>query len=170
MAHSEALSPTDTVAKRVREVRKRRGLTAEQLADKLREQGVLWDRYTVTKLENGKRQNITLSEWLTLAAVLNVAPTHLLLPVDGGEEAYQVTPTRTERVEQVRGWVRGHWPLPGANVIQFQAEMPEEEQGKIHLPPTQDRAARIDDIERSMAQLSTALQHLRGEGADGEGL
>lgn len=163
MAHDETWTPTATVAKRVREVRTRRGWTAEELAEKLAAQGLKWERSTVAKLENKKRQSITLTEWLTLAAVLNVAPMHLLLPVQEGEDAYQVTPARTESVDRVRGWARGHWPLPGANVIQFQAEMPEEEQGKIYLPPTQDRAARINDIERSMAQLSTALQHLRGQ-------
>lgn len=167
MAHKETWSPTATIAKRVREVRARRGWTAEDLAEKLAEQGVNWERSTVAKLENGKRQNVTLTEWLALAAVLNVAPVHLLLPIEEGEDAYQVTPTRVERVEQVRGWVRGFWPLPGSNVIQHQGEMPEEEQGRIHLPPTRDRADRINGIEASIHQLSTALQHLREDQGDG---
>jgi transcriptional regulator with XRE-family HTH domain len=151
------------VAKRVKEARTRRGWTAEDLAKQLAAQGVKWERSTVAKLESGKRQNITLTEWLALAAVLNVGPTHLLLPIDSGDEPYQVTPERAEPVEQVRGWVRGYWPLPGANVIQYQGEMPEEEQGRIHLPPAKERADRINGIEASIAQLSAALQHLRAE-------
>ncbi|MGW9024779.1 helix-turn-helix domain-containing protein [Streptomyces sp. NPDC055722] len=142
MAHSEALSPTDTVAKRVREVRKRRGLTAEQLADKLREQGILWDRYTVTKLENGKRQNITLTEWLALAVVLNVSPLHLLVPPwpspkwerpegernDPNDEAgLLVTPKRAEPMYLLRRYIRGSEALPGMDERKFFSEIPPQE-------------------------------------------
>ncbi|RSS52161.1 helix-turn-helix domain-containing protein [Streptomyces sp. WAC01280] len=163
MAHNEIWTPTATVAKRVREVRSRRGWTADELAKAMTEQGVKWERSTVAKLENGSRQNISLTEWLTLAAVLNVGPMHLLLPIGDSDDQYQVTPERTDRVEHARGWVRGYWPLPGANIIQYQGEMPEEEQGRIHLPPAKERADRINGIEASIAQLSTALQHLREE-------
>lgn len=166
MEHNETWSPTTTVAKRVRDVRKRRGLTAGQLAERLSEQGVPWERSTVAKLENGNRQNLTLTEWLALSVVLNVAPIHLLLPIDADEDPYQVTPERTNGVEHTRGWLRGHWPLPGANVIQYQAEMPEAEQGSIHIPPAKDRTDRIDGIEASIQQLTTALQHLRQEESD----
>ncbi|MFD7370423.1 helix-turn-helix domain-containing protein [Streptomyces mirabilis] len=167
MAHNEVWSPTATVAKRVREVRKRRGLTAQQLADKLSDQGIRWDRYTVNKLESGKRQNLSLAEWLALSVVLNVAPVHLLLPIDADGDLYQVTPERTNDVEHTRGWIRGHWPLPGANVIQYQGEMPEAEQGRIHLPPAKDKTERINGIETSIQQLTTALHHLREDEDDG---
>lgn len=168
MEHNEAWSPTATIAKRVREVRERRGLTAAQLAERLAEQGVPWERSTVAKLENGKRQNLTLTEWLALSVVLNVAPVHLLLPIAADADAYQVTPERTNRVDHVRGWVRGYWPLPGANVIEHQGEMPEAEQGLIHLPPAKNREDRINGIEASMHKLTIALQQLRGEENGGE--
>jgi transcriptional regulator with XRE-family HTH domain len=167
MAHSETWSPTATVAQRVREVRKRRGLTAQELAERLNTQGVPWDRYTVNKLENGKRQNLSLAEWLALAVVLNVAPVHLLLPVDDDEGTYQVTPERTNQVDHTRGWIRGHWPLPGANAIQYQGEMPEAEQGRMHLPPAKNKADRINGIETSIHQLTMALQQLREDEDDG---
>ncbi|MEJ8645293.1 helix-turn-helix transcriptional regulator [Streptomyces sp. MS1.HAVA.3] len=139
MAHTEPLTPTGTVAKRVREVRKRRGLTAEQLALKLREQGIPWDRYTVNKLENGKRQNISLTEWLALAEVLNVAPVHLLTPTDTVEgDQYQVTPERAVPVAHAREWVRGHDYLDGADPRSFHAETPREEWNRNWLPLDQD--------------------------------
>ncbi|MFD4247794.1 helix-turn-helix domain-containing protein [Streptomyces sp. NPDC058525] len=169
MAHNEAWTPTETVAKRVREVRQRRGLTADQLAKRMTEQGVAWERSTVAKLENGSRQNLTLTEWLTLGAALNVAPVHLLLPIDADDDAYQVTPTRTNDVDHTRGWIRGHWPLPGANIIQFQSELPEAEQGRMFLPPAKDRADRINGIEAALVQLTTALQHLRSEDEASDG-
>ncbi|MFB6775569.1 helix-turn-helix transcriptional regulator [Streptomyces sp. NPDC056337] len=168
MEQNEAWSPTATIAKRVREVRERRGLTAAQLAERLAEQGVPWERSTVAKLENGKRQNLTLTEWLALSVVLNVGPVHLLLPIDDDAGAYQVTPARTNPVDHTRGWIRGYWPLPGANLVQHQGEMPEAEQGVMHLPPAKNRADRINGIETSMHQLTIALQHLRGDEDGGE--
>lgn len=163
MEQNEAWSPTATVAKRVREARRRRGLTADQLAQLLSEQGIPWERSTVAKLENGNRQNLTLGEWLALAVVLNVAPVHLLLPVDDDEGTYQVTPERTNQVDHTRGWIRGHWPLPGSNVVQYQGEMPEAEQGRMYLPPAKNKADRINGIEASIHQLTIALQQLQGE-------
>ncbi|MEU1216107.1 helix-turn-helix transcriptional regulator [Streptomyces sp. NPDC005790] len=170
MEQSEAWSPTTTVAKRVREARKRRGLTAEQVAERLVEQGVPWTRSTVAKLENGNRQELTLTEWLALAVVLNVGPVHLLLPIEEsvGEEAYRVTPQRTNPVDHTRGWIRGHWPLPGSNAIEHQGEMPEAEQGRMHLPPAKDRADQINGIQMSIHQLTTALHQLQERGSDGE--
>lgn len=142
MAHTEIWTPTATVAHQVREVRKRRGFTAEQLAQKMTEQGLSWDRYTVNKLENGKRQNVTLTEWLALAVVLDVAPLHLLVPPfpsplwdrpegerndpnDGAD--YQVTPKVATPMWRFRQFVRGEWPLPGRDQRAYYSEMPPHE-------------------------------------------
>lgn len=142
MAHIEALDPTATVARRVREVRKRRGLTAEQLAARLVGQGIHWDRYTVTKLENGKRQNVTIAELLALSVVLEVAPVHLLVPPDpspswglpagerrelNDEGPYQLTGNRVEPIYLVRRFVRGEDPLPGMDERSFFSEIPPQE-------------------------------------------
>lgn len=147
MEQNDAWSPTAAVAHRVREVRKRRGLTAQELADKLTEQGVPWQRSTVAKLENGNRQEVTLTEWLALAAVLNVSPLHLLVPPfpspswnvdtaapsgrirnDPNDEApYQVTPERSAPMYRVRQFVRGAWPLPGGDQRAFYSEIPPQE-------------------------------------------
>jgi len=144
MAHIEGVSPTAAIAASVRELRKRRGLTAEQLAQRLSAQGIPWDRYTVNKLENGKRQNVTLNEWLALATVLDVAPVHLLVPTwpaplwaegsdsrpedDPNDDApYQVTPTIAVPCWRARQFVRGARPLPGMDPWKFYAERPGHE-------------------------------------------
>nr|WTB31078.1 helix-turn-helix domain-containing protein [Streptomyces sp. NBC_00830] len=162
MAHTEALTPTATVAKRVREVRTRRGWTAEDLAKKLAEQGIKWERSTVAKLENGNRQNISLAEWLALAEVLNVAPVHLLIPTDtAANELYQVTPERAVPVAQARQWVRGHDYLDGADPRGFHAETPREEWNRNWLPLDQD----------AFQSLLKAFPLMRREGGDdGEGV
>lgn len=142
MEQNDAWSPTASVAHRVREVRKRRGLTAQELADKLTAQGVSWQRSTVAKLENGNRQEVTLTEWLALAAVLNVAPLHLLVPTfpspswdrpagerndPNDEVAYQVTPGLAAPMYRLRQFVRGSHPLPGMDRRAFYSEIPPQD-------------------------------------------
>ncbi|MGW1137613.1 helix-turn-helix domain-containing protein [Streptomyces zhihengii] len=169
MEQARTWSPTDAVARRVREVRAARGMSAQQLADALAAEGIAWQRSTVAKLENGNRENVSLTEWLALAAVLNVAPVHLLLPLAGEDAQYLATPTRAEDIERVRGWVRGHYPLPGGNVVKFQDEMPEEERGVIHVPPSQGRGGKvtIEGLEETLTQVTAALRTLR-ESDDGK--
>ncbi|WP_419994760.1 helix-turn-helix domain-containing protein [Streptomyces boninensis] len=125
------------IAERVREARARHGFTAQILADKLKHVGVPWDRATVTKVETGRRQNITVVELLALARVLDVAPVHLLVPVD--DRPYQVTPGHEARegspavepevrdAARVRAWVRGEEPLPSTDRRIFRSEVPLDE-------------------------------------------
>lgn len=120
--HGQIADPVSVIARRVRQMRARQEMTAQQLADRLKEAGVPWDRATVTKLETGRRQNVTVTELLGLAFVLNVAPVHLLVPLE--DRPYHVTPTRTEDARDVRAWVRGRSPLPGTDRRIFQTEVP----------------------------------------------
>jgi transcriptional regulator with XRE-family HTH domain len=85
--HNEgALTPTQVIARRVREERRRQGLTAAQLAAQMTKAGVAWNRQKVTKLENGHRPFITVDELFALAKALGVALTALLPrpPGEGG--------------------------------------------------------------------------------------
>lgn len=115
-------------------------MTAQQLADGLRQAGVPWDRLTVTKLETGRRQNVTLVEWLALARVLNVAPVHLLIePEHPGSEPveaatpYQVTPNEAAPRAEARAWIRGMSSLPGTDLRVFYSEVPAEEWGNVWM-------------------------------------
>lgn len=115
-------TPVGTIARRVRELRARRGWTAAEPGEELHTRhGLKWDRFTVTKLENGHRQNVTVTELLALASALDVAPVNLLVPLD--DSPYQVTPTRTESADTVRAWVRGEDPLPGTDGRTYHAEV-----------------------------------------------
>lgn len=102
------MTPADVVATRVRELRRRRGLTAQQLAEAMTKAGVPWSRGVVAKLENDRRgdKGVTVAELFALALVLEVAPTELLSPssYDVGV-AYGVTPTRVEEPARVREWL-----------------------------------------------------------------
>jgi transcriptional regulator with XRE-family HTH domain len=139
MSHTQAAQdPTATIAKRVKELRVRHGWSATQLGKQLEQHGIPWDRFTVASLENGKRQNVTVTEWLALARVLDVAPIHLLFEpeVPGTEQSeagapYQVTPTETVRKEDARAWVRGMDSLTGTDLRIFYSEAPAEEWGCV---------------------------------------
>lgn len=120
---------TRTIARRVKELRTRQGLTADQLARLLTEQGLAWDRQTVTKLENEHRQNLTVVELLALARVLHVAPVHLLvLPTNEG--TFQVTPKEACSPSDARAWMRGTTELPRTDRRIFRTEVPLDELGQ----------------------------------------
>jgi transcriptional regulator with XRE-family HTH domain len=142
MTQDEAWTPTAAVAHRVRELRERRGFTAQRLADLMVEQGISWQRSTVAKLENGNRESVSLQEWLALAVVLSVSPLHLLVPPwpspgwerpagernDPNDEAeYLVTPTRSEPMHRIRRFVRGEDPLSRMDRRAFYSEIPPQE-------------------------------------------
>jgi transcriptional regulator with XRE-family HTH domain len=127
MEHDEkALAPTQAVAKRVSELRKERRLTAAQLAERMTEAGIPWNRNVVAKLETDRRENVSVAELLALAAVLDVAPVHLLIPTEG-DVAYQVTPALAVEAGQARAWVRGFAGLPGTDPRRFYSAVPAHE-------------------------------------------
>jgi transcriptional regulator with XRE-family HTH domain len=128
------LSPTQVVAKRVREVRQKRGLTAAQLAEQMTRVGVPWKRGVVAKLESGLREAVSVEELLALAYVLDVAPVHLLVPFDD-KTPYRATPTQVEPAGAIRDWVRGAWYIDGVDVRGFFSELPDHE----FRPPAPDR-------------------------------
>lgn len=134
---AEPLQPVPAIARRVKEIRLRRGLTAKELGERLTAQGIPWDRFTVAGLENGKRQNVTVDELLALSKVLNASPVNLLVPPERRpaeeEDPYRVTPKSTHGRWEVRQWVRGVQPLPGADAAEFHAEGPPREYDKIWL-------------------------------------
>jgi transcriptional regulator with XRE-family HTH domain len=129
MTQNPEARPVQTVAERVKEVRTRRGLSAARLAERLRSVGLEWDRSVVANLENGRRASIDVAELLALAAVLDVAPVHLLVPTDEGD--YQATPTITVDTVTARAWVRGFQGLPGSDPRDFEAEVPLSELPRI---------------------------------------
>ncbi|MGA5599872.1 helix-turn-helix domain-containing protein [Streptomyces griseoincarnatus] len=113
MSHTPPVGPVPTIAQRVNVLRRRKGWSADDLGNALKAEGVKWDRFTTASLEKGKRQNVTVTELLALAKVLDVAPTNLLVPLD--DEPYLVTPEYAESADRVREWVRGTKPLPGTS-------------------------------------------------------
>lgn len=159
MTHEpESVDSTGTIARTVAKVRRKRGLTGAQLAERMTEVGVKWDRSIVANLENGRRRFVTVDELLALAYVLDVAPVHLLVPPlpsptwdaeSQGREPlpperenspndwttlYKVTKGVEVPLYRVREFIRGQTPLPGMDRRGFYSELPPQE-FTFHMGP-----------------------------------
>ncbi|MCW2904734.1 MAG: helix-turn-helix domain protein [Streptosporangiaceae bacterium] len=120
------MSPTETVVRRVAELRRKRGLTGAKLAERMTEVGVKWDRSIVANLENRRRSYVTVDELLALAYVLEVFPAHLLVPIED-EALYRLVPGREDRAGDVREWVRARLPLTGMDTRVMFTDVPEKD-------------------------------------------
>lgn len=121
MSHADPATPVSTIARRIKELRARRGWTAEKLGKELTRHGAKFDRFTISNLESGKRQNVTVNELLAMAMVFDVAPINLLVPLD--DSPYQITTQREEGSDTVRAWMRGEDALPGTDDRTYYAEV-----------------------------------------------
>jgi len=155
---SDELDVVTNVAKRVKELRARKGLNAQEVGDRMWERtGIRWDRFTVANLETGRRKNITVPELLALARVLDVAPVHLLVPVD--DQPFRLLPKEVQPADRVRAWVCGEEPLPMTDRRIFRTEVPLDE-----VPTT--RTVRFGGRHGS-AELNEAFEEDQQRGNDG---
>lgn len=105
------VTPTSVVASRVRELRKARQWTAQQLADALADVGIDWNRGLISKFETGSREGVSVAEVLALACVFDVSPLALLLPSESA--GYAITPKRVaDGTDRVIDWMLGRSGLP----------------------------------------------------------
>ncbi|MFG1855007.1 helix-turn-helix domain-containing protein [Actinomadura geliboluensis] len=103
----EQLTPTQVVSRQVRELRTRRGMSAQALADRCAELGMPdLKRQAITNLENGRRATVTVDELLVLAYALDVPPVMLFVPLDG-ETRLQITPDHDVPSLDALIWVTG---------------------------------------------------------------
>src|SRR5215475_5762966 len=82
---------TRSIAGEIRQRRKARGMSAEDLAAACSDLGMPIPRSTLADLENGRRASISVAEWLAIAAALDVPPVMLLCPVGTAETAEVLT-------------------------------------------------------------------------------
>jgi transcriptional regulator with XRE-family HTH domain len=101
---------TRAVAGEIRQRRKARGMSAEDLAAACADLGMPIPRSTLADLENGRRASISVAEWLALAAALDVPPVMLLCPV-GTAETAEVLPGAEAPAFRAAQWVAGEAPL-----------------------------------------------------------
>lgn len=114
-------APVAEVASRVAELRRDKGWNAQEFVDRCMAGGL--DRMTTSvlaNLETGRRGYVTVDELLTFAAVLDVPPVALWLPLD--VDTFAVTPAMTVPPWRVLRWVRGLQPLTQADVAFWRTE------------------------------------------------
>jgi transcriptional regulator with XRE-family HTH domain len=124
-ASARLLSASDAVAARLREVRKGRGWTANELAERCSRAGLPISKSVLANIESGRpgddgrrRRDITVDELLALALVLDVAPIYLMAPTQDQAKptAIAVTPeVSIEDPDQLLLWLRGDQPLPATD-------------------------------------------------------
>lgn len=103
----EQVSVMQVVARRVQELRQRRGWSAQKLADRCADAGFPGiKRQVITNLENGRRESISLDEVLGLAYVLDAPALLLFLPLDGRSEL-RLSPTVAMSDLLAFTWVTG---------------------------------------------------------------
>jgi transcriptional regulator with XRE-family HTH domain len=101
--------PSQIAAGRIRDLRRKRPWTQQQLSDRLMELGLPMDRAAIAKVEAGQR-GLPLDEAFAFALALDVAPVNLFLPLDL-DEAVTVAPKVTATSREARHWVRGDSPI-----------------------------------------------------------
>lgn len=142
-------APSAIVSKRVAELRKKRGWSAQKLADACADQGMPeLNRSVIANIESHRRKTVTLEEMTVLALVLDVAPVNLFVPIDESEEyleQYAVTPDTWVSVSEVRNWVRGDASLVGQDPRTYFSEVPREDFSAVK-PSDDDLQQRSDDV------------------------
>jgi transcriptional regulator with XRE-family HTH domain len=94
--------PSEVFATRLRDTRKARELSQTELAQRMTERGRPMSKAALLRIENGER-GLSLDEALAFAAVLFVAPAHLLSPRD--EETVWLTDNMAVDGEGLRAWL-----------------------------------------------------------------
>jgi len=118
--------PSDAVAGRVKELRTRRGWSAERLAKACADAGMPeLNRSVIANIESRRRKQVSIEEALTLAYVLDVAPVHLIVPTEDVEQ-YLGTPDPLP-LPAARAWIRGEFCPPQCDPRTYFSEVPAKE-------------------------------------------
>lgn len=91
------------VAQEVRHHREQRGMSAKDLSDACKEQGLTFSRSAIANFESGRRPTISVAELAVLGRALDVPPIELLFPV-GRQEEVEVLPG-----QELPPWVALRW-------------------------------------------------------------
>ena len=146
-------------AKLLRAVRKRRGWTQQELAERLGNNGLPMDRATIAKIEQGgtRATNLPLEDLLALAVALGVNPIELFVPREDSQ-ILKVGQTNIGSVE-ARSWLRQQEPLREADSRVYWSEVRDDEWQRI--------AELAGDI--AVPVSVTANLTVTGDGADTDG-
>jgi transcriptional regulator with XRE-family HTH domain len=146
----KAITPSEAVRSQMATIRnaKEPSWTAVALARRLKELGLPHlDQSTIAKIESNRRQ-LKIDEMLGLAAALDVAPVHLLVPVKKAQVQVVPTTTRTHAAGEVRAWIRGDRPLGGVVLDRdfFLDWQPDEVRGRRDMPGMAELVVQLTEL------------------------
>jgi len=155
-----------SVAAEVRRYRKRRGWSAQQLADACAGAGLDFKRSVIANLESGRRPTLSVPELLVLGRVLDVPPALLLFPVGTSAEV-PVSDDSSPSPWSALQWFVGEHPFPATTDSGVHTEVRDWDQwDRNALPLVLYRVlqAAHDDLrrlERDDAENDAALEMAR---------
>lgn len=158
---TQAVDPMQMVIDRLKDIRRKRNLTAQQLAEAMTKAGVRWEYGVVTKLETGRRKALSVTELLALAYVLDVSPLSLLTPEDDAEMV-QATPTMTLTGEALGRWIAGQRPKYvgdppfdplDADTFDWAAQLPRWRRAEILLERRKENAEVMKSWQRTSPEI-----------------
>jgi transcriptional regulator with XRE-family HTH domain len=110
------------IAEEVKRHRKRRKMSAQQLADKTADLGMPIPRSVLANLESKRRPVVSVAEVLILARALDVSPLALVFPV-GFEAEMEVLPGEMRPAFRAAQWAAGERPFPGSDDDAYLSEI-----------------------------------------------
>ena len=142
-----------------------RKLTAQALADRCTHLGLPLARPTISKLEKGLRETITVGELQVLARALGVAPVDLLFPI-GQEQGVEVLPG-----QQMEPWSAYRWftdSRPAAmwdeheRLCSLLSELAAERRMVLELAGTAEEGTRTT-VDMQVRTVASAMRRLRSD-------
>jgi transcriptional regulator with XRE-family HTH domain len=141
--------PSEVFRARLREVRRAKGLTQQDLAEALAGAGEDLSAFAITRMEGGHR-DVSLDEAIAIAAVLGVALVHMLVQLN--DSSIQLTPRLTVPATDARAWMRGQRPLQEADERIFLFQTPPTEADWWPFVPGPWRMENPEDFESVRAK------------------
>jgi transcriptional regulator with XRE-family HTH domain len=110
------------------------------------------DRSTVAKIEVGQRR-ILADEVLGLAAALDVAPVHLMVPIEKAQMRVVPASKRTHSAGEVRAWICGQRPLGGIALDKdfYRDWRPAEEVARRETPGMANMVGHLNEVAEAYA-------------------
>lgn len=148
--------PSEVLAEQVRIWRDLRKLSAQGLADRIKDLGGSLSRVAISKIENGDR-GVSLDEWLQLAHALAVPPPLLFVDLASGADV-AVAPGVVLHPWLVWRWATGQEPplvpSPAGGALVTRVEEYERARTAVFLYQHEQRAA--ESVSRALSELRGA--------------
>lgn len=146
------------VGQAIAEIRKSRGMTAQQLSDRLDQLGRRIAQSSISKIEAGKR-SVDVDDLVALAIALRTTPNRLLFGERAGTDGVALTPTVSTTGHRAWAWASGDYPLTST----YPKEMSEAEVVDDYLRfarPVDFRLRRSHPAARAARRLAGVIDNL----------